>query len=257
MIRMSTGRSLLHGTEDLLFPRRCPMCDRPVRPFGALACPECEARVPVLSPERDALCCRCGKPLRDASAEYCSDCRAQRHAFLRGCAVYRYREISGSIYRFKYEGRAEYADFFGAKMARRLKEEFDPAKVDALIPVPISAERYRARGYNQAQLLARRIGEDTGIPVRGDLLLRRKHTQALRGQSAGSRRTSLKSAFIVSGDDVKSKVYVLVDDIYTTGATLDACALALRRAGAGGVFFLTLAIGEDLLSREDNDERYC
>lgn len=250
MKRERASVTMLHLAEDLLFPRRCPICDRPVHPFGALICPECEERMTELSPERDVLCCRCGKPLSDPTAEYCGDCAGGGHEYLRGCAVYRYREVSGAIYRFKYEGRAEYADFFGMRMAQRLGEEFDPAKIDAMIPVPLSEERCQSRGYNQAGLLARRIGQETGIPVREDILLRGRGTQVLRSMSADARRANLKNAFIVSADDVKSKVYVLVDDIYTTGATMDACAGALRLAGAAGVFFITLAIGEDPFQRD-------
>ena len=242
---ISAVRAAAAITQDLLFPRRCPFCDQPVRPFGALACPECSAAVHRISPRRDVLCCRCGKPLKDEGAEYCRECLKESHAYRRGCAVYRYRELSGPIYRFKYERRAEYAEFFGRAMAQRFLEEFDPAYVDALIPVPLSKERLAGRGWNQAQLLADVLGRQIHVPVRTDILIRRESTQALRGAGARERRANLKRAFHVTGDDVKSKVYVLVDDIYTTGATIDACSRELLRAGAGGIFFITLAIGND------------
>ena len=236
---------------DLLFPRRCPFCDRPVpmspqAPFRTLACPSCEEKVRMLSPVRDALCCRCGKPLENSAAEYCSDCLRTRHVYERGCAVYRFRDVSGPIYRFKYNGRAEYAAYFGRRMAERFRGEFDPAGADMLVPVPLSAERLRSRGWNQAALLARVLGQETGIPVREDLLTRRISTEAMRGLGAEERRRKLKSAFLFTGDDVKSKVCVLVDDIYTTGATMDACSRELLRAGARGIFFITLSIGQDL-----------
>ena len=241
-------RSAGRGLKELLFPRRCPFCDRPVPAapedmFHVLACPSCEKKVRRLSPDADVLCLRCGRPLGNAAQEYCMDCRTQEHAFVRGCAVYRYRDVSGPIYRFKYNGRAEYADYLGEQMAQRFLSEFDPEYVDALVPVPLSRERARSRGWNQAALLAEVIGRRTGIPVREDLLVRTQSTEAMRGIGAQERRRRLKSAFLFTGDDVKSKVYVLVDDIYTTGATIDACSRELLRAGAGGIFFITLAIG--------------
>lgn len=232
---------------DLLFPRRCPVCDQPVRPFGSLICPECEKKLHRLDNPGVPLCMKCGKPLEDPSAEYCYDCARTTHHYIRGCAVYRYREISGGIYRFKYEGRAEYADYFGEVMAERFAEEFIPEKTAALVPVPLSEERLRQRGYNQAALLARIIGEDCRVPVREDLLFRRKRTEAMRGLGRADRRADLKNAFIAAPSDVKSNMYVLVDDIYTTGSTIDACAGELMRAGAAGVYFITLAIGESHL----------
>ena len=245
---MPAVRAAGRGMEELLFPRRCPFCDRPVSAapeemFHALACPSCEGAVQKLSPVRDVLCLRCGRPMENETQEYCGDCRRGGHVFSRGCAVYRYRDVSGTIYRFKYNGRAEYADYLGEQMAQRFLEEFDPGLADALVPVPLSAERQRSRGWNQAALLAEVIGKRTGVPVREDLLVRKESTQAMRGVGAQERRRRLKNAFLFTGDDVKSKKYVLVDDIYTTGATIDACSRELLRAGAGGIFFITLAIG--------------
>ena len=232
---------------DLIFPRRCPWCDQPVRPFGGLICGECERELDgkELSPERDALCCRCGKPLLEKERELCHDCEKQARAFRKGCTVYRYHDVSGMLYRLKYEGRAEYADYIGGKMAERLQSEFDPKAIDLLVPVPSSGDRMRKRGYNQAALLGRVISGKTGIPLREDLLLRTGSTGAMRNLSASERRRNLKSAFIVPDIDVESVVIMLVDDIFTTGATADACAQMLLRAGAAEVLVLTAAAGDD------------
>lgn len=244
MISKKTAEEAAQTMLNLMFPRRCPVCDRPVRPFGKQICMECEERWIPLSPSKEPLCCRCGKPLPDWGQEYCEDCRQKSHDFVRGCAVFRYRDVSGAIFRFKYEGRAEYASYFGSKMVERFVQEFDPSCVDALIPIPLSKEKLRKRGYNQAHLLAKELGKKTGILVRNDLLERRQDTQALKKVSGKERRRYLEKAFIVSGNDVKSKVFLLVDDIYTTGATMDACAELLLAKGAQSVFFITLAIGE-------------
>ncbi len=152
--------------------------------------------------------------------------------------------MAGSIFRYKYQGRAEYAAYYGQKMAERIACEFDLNMIDALIPVPLSEERASARGYNQAALLAGTISEVTKIPVLCDTLSRSKNTPVLKNMSVSGRRRNLENAFIVNKNDVLSKMIMLVDDIYTTGATIDACAGALLDAGAAGAFFVTLAIGE-------------
>ena len=232
---------------DLVFPRRCPICDKPVKPYGGLICREC-AGVP--QPVGECTCCKCGKPV-EPEEEYCSDCRKKKHIYYRGAAAFRYRSVSGSLYRFKYEGRREYADYYGREMARALDrfiEETGPAHMpQILVPVPCSAQRIRKRGYNQAAVLAQKTSEIVQIPVDTDVLKRSKDTKAMRNMSASERQNNLKKAFHAYGNSVRLKSIMLIDDIYTTGATVDACAGALLEAGAKEVSFLTLAIGENSL----------
>ena len=232
---------------DLWFPRRCPVCDRPVKPYGALICRDC-AEVPrAVGP---SACCKCGKPV-EPEEEYCSDCRQHRHMYYRGAASFRYRSISGSLYRFKYEGRREYADYYGREMARTLDgflaELGGSHTPQLLVPVPCSAQRMRKRGYNQAAILAQKLAQNSLIPVAEDALTREKDTQAMRNMSSSERQKNLKKAFHAYGNSVRLKSIMLIDDIYTTGATIDACAGALLEAGAKEVSFLTLAIGENSL----------
>ncbi len=256
-MRDKPGACIRKGALDLLFPRRCPICDRPVHPFGGLICRACaeELHTKMLT-ERDALCCRCGKPLADARRELCRDCQRTAHAFRRGCAAYRYRDISGALYRLKYEGRAEYAEWMGQQIAVRLSEEFRTERMDALTPVPISRERLRRRGYNQAALLARSVSKAAGIPVQESYLVRRTDTAVLRGMGAAERRSKIKNAFIAPVHDVESKVIMLIDDIYTTGATMDACAASLLQRGAAAVLCAVLAIGEDAYDQSEPGSTY-
>ena len=232
---------------DLVFPRRCPICDKPVKPYGELICRECAA---VPQPVGEYACCKCGKPV-EPEEEYCSDCRAKKHVYYRGAAAFRYRSVSGSLYRFKYEGRREYADYYGPGMARaldRFTEETGGGHVpQVLVPVPCSAQRIRKRGYNQAAVLAEKLSEIVRIPVDKEALKRSKDTKALRTMSASERQNNLKRAFHAYGNSVRLKSIMLIDDIYTTGATVDACAQALLEAGAKEVSFLTFAIGENSL----------
>ncbi len=238
--------TVLRTAEDLVYPRRCPVCDKPVRPFGALICPECQAGLPKIRGHRT--CRKCGRILPPYEYNYCGDCRRTRHRFERGCAVFPYRGVSGSIYRFKYEGRAEYAAFFGRCMAERIREEF-PAVSSGnwiLVPVPCSREKLRKRGYNQAALLAREAASALGLPEREDVLVRVRDTKPMRNMSASARVRNLENAFIAYTNDVKLLSIMLVDDIYTTGATVDACAAALYQAGAAAVCFAALSIGDSM-----------
>ena len=230
---------------DLFFPRRCPICDRPVKPYGQLICTEC-ADVP--QPVGDFTCRKCGKPVAPEE-EYCEDCRRKPHMFYAGAAAFRYRSVSGSLYRFKYEKRREYADYYcdilAQTLERFLEETGEEHRPEMLIPVPCSKARMRKRGYNQSALLAEGTARRAGIEVREDLLVRSKDTAAMRRMSAAERQNNLKKAFHVYGNGVRLKSIMLIDDIFTTGATIDACAGPLLEAGAKEVSFLTLAIGEN------------
>ena len=175
----------------------------------------------------------------------CGDCATIRHAFSRGGAAFTWHSAHDAIYRFKYKGRREYADFFFFFIAGVLRERFAGETFDLLVPVPLSAERMRSRGYNQALLLAEGVGAASGIPVGRDALRRVKATLPMKDLSPESRRRNMKNAFHAYRNDVKSKKIMLVDDIYTTGATIDACAEAILAAGAVKVCFLTAAIGEE------------
>lgn len=250
-------REAVRSAADLVFPRRCPVCDRPVRPFGALICPEC-----VLMIERveEPVCHRCGKPLHPdsgillsgESGGLCRDCRKQAHIFERGCAVFTYHSAAGGIFRFKYGGRQEYGAWYGKCMAQRLLDLTAEGRgraafpiPDMLVPVPLSRRRLEKRGYNQAMILAGEISGYTGIPVREDVLRRVAETPPLKKMSFSERQNNLKKAFQAFGNDVKLKTIMLIDDIYTTGATMDACADALYRQGARSVCFMALATGAD------------
>lgn len=258
----------LDGAKELVYPRRCPVCDRPVNPAGALICPECEG---LLKRVEEPACRRCGKPLRSPSSvsmHLCPDCRLHPHVYERGCAVFTYHSVAGSLFRFKYKGRQEYGAYFGRCMAERLAEfaagpdigiyrnsfnavsapqvsVYGRFKPDFLVPVPVSEDRLRKRGYNQALILAREVSRLTGIPVREDVLGRVTDTLPMKNMTPEERQNNLKRAFQSFGNDVSLNSIMLIDDIYTTGATIDACAHALSQKGAERVFFMSLAIGED------------
>ncbi len=166
------------------------------------------------------------------------------HEFERGRALYVYNdEVRASIIRFKYHGRREYADLYGKDIAERLGRFICGCRADCLIPVPLSEKKQKDRGYNQASLIAKSISGYTGIPVEEGMIIRSRHTPPMKELSRTERMKNLKGAFKIVSHDVKCRNVIIVDDIYTTGSTMDAVAAELKEAGAEKVFFVALAAG--------------
>ncbi|MCM1091632.1 MAG: ComF family protein [Butyrivibrio sp.] len=225
--------------KQLLFPRRCPICDGIVAPFGEKVCPECAREYRFLVPP---YCMKCGKKLSD-EGELCGDCRRKSHIFARGRALYEYESVALSIYRMKYGGRQEYAEYYGEELAYYLGSFIRDLKPDALIPIPLHKKRERKRGYNQAALLAKVLGGRLGVPVLENYLVRVKNTTPLKWLNPKERENNLKKAFNIVQNDVKLKRVILVDDIYTTGSTMDEAAGTLAAHGVEEIYFVALACG--------------
>ncbi|MBO5336047.1 MAG: ComF family protein [Lachnospiraceae bacterium] len=227
---------------QLLFPLRCPVCDDIVRPYGAKICVPCREKLKLLTPP---WCMQCGKKLY-TDGYLCQDCQRKKHKYLRGRALYEYESAAPAIYRFKYGKRQEYADFFGEEIARFLGNFIRQCNPDGLIPVPLHAKRMRHRGYNQAQLLAESMGRYLDISVYANLIKRVKNTRPLKHQNAAERENNLKKAFNIAQNDVKLDTVIIVDDIYTTGSTMDEVADVLRQHGVKKIYFIALACGKGL-----------
>jgi len=234
-VRKRIKRNLL----QLLFPCRCPVCDEIVVPYGERICLGCMDKLQLLTPP---WCMKCGKKL-ESEEEFCRDCKEKQHIYARGRALYEYRSVASSIYWMKYGGRQEYASFFGEEMATYLKDFILQIKPDGILPIPLHKKRLCKRGYNQATLLAKALGESMHIPVYENMLVRTKNTKPLKLQNPIERQNNLKKAFIIGKNDVKLKTILIVDDIYTTGSTINEVARVLRQQGVEEVYFVTLACG--------------
>jgi len=224
---------------DLLFPPRCVICDEVTDDKARGVCKACTEKIAYIKPP---FCMKCGKQVMEG-AQYCKDCLRREHRFIQGMALYDYAGMSGALYRFKYAGRSEYARFFGRELAERGGGFLSLIKPDALVPVPIHTSRKRMRGYNQAELIARELSRHTKIPVNCDLVTRIKKTLPQRELSESERQNNLKKAFKILQNDVKLSTIVIVDDIYTTGSTIDAMAEALFGTGVKRIYYMALAIG--------------
>lgn len=236
------------GKEDLLhllFPPRCPFCDRvlfhSLFARSPLVCRKCQ-NVPEYV--KEPACCKCGKPLQDQRAEYCYDCGRKELAYTQGKALWVYKgQVKDSLYRFKYQNRREYAKHYSAELVRVHGEWIRRCGISAVVPIPLSRKRLRQRGFNQAGLLAKRLGEKMGLPVFTNLLLRVRDTRAQKELNDEERKNNLKRAFKTSANKVQLDHILLIDDIYTTGITMNEAAKELKRAGVTEIYCLSVSIG--------------
>lgn len=226
--------------KEVLFPRRCPVCDKIVVPWGNLCCDRCQGRLEYIGAH---YCMKCGKGLSKEEREFCRDCESRRHYFYRGRSLYRYESVAGALFRLKYQGRQEYANFFAEELYRHLGSDIRAMKADVMLPVPLHKSRFRTRGYNQAAVIGRALALRMQIPFCEDMAVRCKNTIPQKQLSLSERQNNLKKAFKLSGNDVKSDTVIIVDDIYTTGSTVDALSEVLMEGGTKRVYVITLAAG--------------
>lgn len=232
---------LINIILDLLFPRRCPVCGQIVMPKGSLICPGC---VKKLSWVRGPVCKCCGKEIINGTMEYCPDCAAHPRSFSHGMALFNYNEISApSLAMVKYHDRREYLDFYAEAAYRRYAKIIARLSPDLIIPVPVHKSRLKKRGFNQAEEFGKRLSVYLGIPMSSEYLIRPKKTAPQKDLGPALRLKNLEQAFFCKKLPSGVKKVLLIDDIYTTGSTAEACARALKKAGAGQVYLLVIAIG--------------
>lgn len=224
-----------------MYPRRCPLCHRILRSSHELLCPDCAEEIRPISGPR---CYKCGKPVKE-DEEYCRDCSAHPGAFDQGRGIFHYDDrMKYSIMKYKYFGCREYSRFYGKAMYLYGREMLALWKPQVIVPVPLHWRKQRMRGFNQAELLAEELSEYTGIPVDTRLLKKRHATKSQKKLDAVGRKKNLREAFQVAGNPAGKRI-LLIDDVYTTGSTMDVLSRALLEKGASHVFFLTLCIGSN------------
>ena len=226
-------------TGSFLFPKRCPICDEIIE-SGKLICDKC-IRIPRrVTGER---CFMCSKHLDSPYAEYCPDCEKHKKNFLRGIALYEYDSVKDSINSFKNNARPEYAEFYADQIVRYLSDIIKTFDADVLVPIPLHPAKFKKRGYNQSELLANELSKRLSIPVETHLLERTKKTKDQKKLSGNQRLKNTVGAFHMPQNGVKYKKIILVDDVYTTGATLDEASRTLISGGLKDIYFITVAIG--------------
>ena len=226
---------------DMLYPRRCPVCHDIAVPGGSRICNVCREKLkPITGPR----CFRCSKPLKREEQEYCKDCRKTR-LFDQEIGIFPYGSVlQESLFKLKYGKRQEYGSFYGQIAAVYSREIIRNWGVEIIIPIPLHRKRMEKRGYNQAELIAEALGKTLCIPVDSRLMKRKVNTRPQKELDYRERKQNMKNAFFLKGENRYRRI-LLVDDIYTTGSTIEAAAELLKRNGAENVFFLTIAMGAD------------
>ena len=228
-------RSELTGLLDLLLPPLCLVCrERSTIHRQTMLCAECDEQLPRYSGAR---CTCCALPFAATGGSHlCEACLRHRPAFSSIFYHGLYKEqLRDSIQRFKYHDDISLARVLGQLTVSSTAADLHSYDPELIIPVPLHRTRLRQRGYNQALLLARELGELDRYPVTSQGLRRVRPTVTQQGLDAGERRRNVRGAFEVDGEPVRGKRVLLVDDVMTTGATLHECARILRRAGATDV----------------------
>lgn len=225
----------------LLWPEICPFCGK-VSAEGICTVCEHKLKKRVIT---QPVCMKCGKPVRRNEQEYCRDCTGTTHHYDRGRALWLHKTpVNHSIYQFKYHNQRVFAKYYAQEMVRQFEKIIDNWQPDLIVPIPLHIRRKRKRGYNQSLLLAKEIGKLTGIPVDGKILKRIRYTDPQKILDHRLRKHNLYNAFQVSKDIGCVRTVVLIDDIYTTGNTIDEAARKLKEAGVEKVYFLTVSIGQ-------------
>lgn len=235
---------LLRRFLHMVFPMNCRTCDDALEddpvPFF---CQRCWNHItPILSPS----CPRCAQPfpsphaLAHSPAHLCGPCRKHPPAFHRVWTPYAYQSpLKEAIGLLKYRGKTQLAPALAGLITQTHPA---PTNVDVLIAVPLHPDRLREREYNQALLLAHHLGRQWNLPVLIDVLRRTKPTPPQTSLTRRERLKNLRRCFAVATPSaVEGKTTLLVDDVFTTGATVNECAKALRKAGAEAVYVQTLA----------------
>jgi ComF family protein len=226
-------RARLEELERWLLPAACLLCDAPIAPRedDALVCALCRSRWRSVP---GPLCDRCGQPaFGDLACRICADWSPALRRVR--SAVWLDESARRAVHRLKYEGWTRVAESLAEAM-----RSLEPLTGQvSLIPVPLGARRARERGYNQSERIAAALVRHIGVPVRTDLLHRTRETRTQTTLTPEARRANLSGAF--TAGDVRGLAVVLVDDVFTTGATLVSAAEALAGAGAASVDGVTFA----------------
>lgn len=231
--------------REILYPERCPGCDNILypkeRPEGF--CKKCITKIEAVG---DEVCIKCGKKLEDGRKEYCKDCKNTRHSFVQCKAAFVYEgPMKPAMYRFKYSNRRSYGKIFAEIMWKKYGEWMKSNGIQGIVPVPMYRPKERRRGYNQAGVLAKELGRRSGVPVYDNLVLRARNSSPQKNLNPIERKNNLKNAFKIRKSAVKLRKILLIDDIYTTGNTMDAVGVVLLEAGVEQIYGMSVCIGKD------------
>ena len=225
---------------NFFFPRTCFACGEDLKTTHLL-CPSCLKKV---EPIKGFICARCGMPL-NSGGKYCYNCHGSKAAkykcsFIRSALKFN-EPTRALVHSFKYERYLNIAPYFAELMYNTYRKNAEYREAAFLVPVPIHKSRQRKRGFNQAEVLATQLSKICGIPVL-NALVRVKNTASQTKLTREARKENVTDAFILAknmGPKINKEAVILIDDVCTTGATLEECARVLKETGAREVLALT------------------
>jgi ComF family protein len=226
---------------ELLYPPRCIFCNNiiPINEYKKLdICISCFGKIPWI---KEPACSKCGRAI--ANTGLCTDCKKIEHSYVKGWIALEYDDmVKSAIYRFKYGNSPRAAKAFSEMMYRAIKDKnIEQIKFDFIVPVPIHKNRLNKRGYNQSELLAKALSKKMNIPYK-NMLKRVKDTKPQSGLSPRQRVNNISGAFKVTKTrKSQNKNILVIDYIYTTGATIDACAYSIiDTIGQNAIYYYIL-----------------
>lgn len=226
---------------NAVYPPSCALCGDLLGKNERYICAACEVSLPHVT---EPACFKCGKEISDNETELCEDCSRHIRSFVRGFPAMNYDEMfQESIAAFKYHGKRDYGKYFAYEIARSRGKDIAGVNPEALIPIPLHKKKLRKRGYNQAEVIARELGRKLDIPVDDKILIRTVNTLPQKRLNSIERENNLKNAFQSREKRVKYNKIMLVDDIYTTGTTVEACTKVLHEIGVKDIYYTSICIG--------------
>ncbi|MDD5168612.1 MAG: ComF family protein [Syntrophales bacterium] len=234
---------ILEGIADILFPPRCLACSKVMHDNEPISfCHSCKSQFKTIS---SPLCFACGLPFETTGGadHLCGDCIISPKTFSVARSLGRYETtLLESIHAFKYKGKSALGKVLGQIMAAHSYPGFQITEYTVIIPVPLHTRRLRERRFNQALILARTIARKYAVPLDFTSLTRHVYTQPQIALGKKERLANVRGAFRVDDPDkIRGEKILLIDDVYTTGSTLNECARILIKSGAAEVGVLTLA----------------
>lgn len=226
---------------NLMFPKniKCIICDKELSKNTHYAL--CESCFNGLPKNNKKTCQKCGQPILNTSATHCLACKTDPPKFTQSFSPLLYKApVTNLIKQFKYDNKKYLAETLGNFLVQEYIER--NLNCDIVVPVPLHEKRLKQRGFNQAELLANQLNVKLNIEVNSNILTRVKNTKTQTVLSKEERQDNVSDAFkVLDKQTVKNKVVLLIDDVYTTGSTLNECAKVLFKAGAKKVYAITLS----------------
>lgn len=239
-------------TGNVFLGNFCPMCGEIMKVTKKGVCKTCEEKLPYLNMP---YCMKCAKPLLENDM-FCKECKEEKRSFDRVLCVYEHTDMAKkSIYDFKFENRRKNAEWYAGEIKNRFYEYLMTLNPEVIIPVPMHIKDKRKRGYNQSEVLSAEVGKLLNIKVDNNFLLKTIRTKAQKDLDKNMRLLNLKKSLeintvpsflerVIKKEFKKEyKKVILIDDIYTTGSTAQACSDVMKKAGVEDVTVICISRG--------------